>query len=244
MAGSAVGDPIRVFDAEVSIDVREKALIRVFEERGAKGYSVRALPLGDVECIYANGRPGWLVERKSARDFASSICDGRYAEQRGRLFETTGYHVVFIIEGDLRRSGLHQNMLSAMVGLASGGRAQVYRTWDVEETFDLIGVLVRKLEMPRIQVSSGLAPPKTASKRQREASPGTSLVRMLCCVPSVSENVARKIAVEFGSLQALQRALADGGKLRKIELGNGKSLGKDRLQHLRRHLLETPTAQS
>ena len=249
MAGAVVDEPMRVFDAEVCIDVREKALIRVFDERGAKGHVVRALPAGDVMCTYAGGH-GWLAERKSARDFVSSICDGRYAEQRGRLFETSGFRVVFVVEGDLRGPGgdardlkWHQNMLSAIVGLNSGDRAQVYRTWDVKETFDLIGVLVRKFEAPpRTQVPSGLTTP--ASKRQREASPGTALVRMLCCVPSVSENVARKLKAEFGSLPALQRALSDEVPFRKIELGNGKFIGKDRLRHLRRHLLEPPAAQS
>jgi len=254
MASSVASDDVapsmRVFDAEVCIDMREKSLIQVFEERGAKGHVVRALPAGDVMCTYGDGR-GWLAERKSARDFVTSICDGRYVEQRGRLFETSGYRIVFIVEGDLRGSNCdsrdlkwHENMLSAIVGLNSCGKAQVYRTWDVKETFDLIGVLIRKLETPRIHVPSGLAPPKVASKRQREASPGTALVRMLCCVPSVSENVARKLKAEFGSLQALQRALADEVPFRKVELGNGKFLGKDRLQHLRRHLLETPVASS
>ena len=163
------------------MDVREKALIRQFELHGTKGRKVRELHVGDASCTH-NAAHGWLVERKSAADFVASICDGRCAEQRGRLFETH-YQVVFIVEGDLRgdQGGRdlkwHQSLLSAIVGPNAGDRARAYRTVDVKETFDLICVLVRELDKLRAQVPSGLSPPKVASKRQRGASPSRSHVR-------------------------------------------------------------------
>ena len=227
------------FDAEIRIDVREKTLIQEFERHGASGYEINALPVGDLSCTYGKGGHSWIMERKTTIDFVASICDGRYNEQRERLFNTP-HPVIFIIEGNLRTvSKWDHIMLSSLVSLNAGNRARVYRTWKVKETFDLVVVLIRKLEQPCTQtVPNGLSPPKVISKRKRDASPTICFIRMLCCIPSISEAVARKLVVEFGDLQSLQRALTDGTELR-IELGNGRYLGKVRMQHLRRHLLGT-----
>ena len=86
--------------AEVTIDVREKKLIEIFNAK-ADGHHVRALPVGDVQVDYSSGRPGWVAERKSAPDLQASLCDGRWAEQRSRLLECDR-RVVYIIEGDFR----------------------------------------------------------------------------------------------------------------------------------------------
>ena len=75
----ALAEFMKVFDATVTIDPREHSLIKFFREKGASGHIVRCLPLGDVQCIYADGS-GWLLERKSAWDFEASMRDGRYFE--------------------------------------------------------------------------------------------------------------------------------------------------------------------
>ena len=185
---SQMADVMIEFDAEVCVDIRERALIQEFERNGAKGYKIEALPAGDVSCTYCKDGHGWLVERKTTKDLVASICDGRYTEQRGRLFETA-YQIMFIIEGDLRPlPNWHQTMLSSIVSLNAGAKSRVYRTWDVKETFDLIGVLVKKLENTREQsIPYGLSLPKVLSKRKRNASPSICFIRMLCCIPSVSE---------------------------------------------------------
>ena len=137
-------------------------------------------------------------------------------------------------------------MLSATVGLGCTERVQVYRTSDVNETFDLIGVLVRKLGTPSLpggRVPSGVAPPKLVSKRERVATPGAVFARMLRCIPSISESVAGKLVAEFGTLPALQRALATEVPFRRLDLGGGKCMGKARLAHLKEHLLGPPATE-
>ena len=241
-----MGHDLLEFDAEVCVDVREKALINEFRRHGAEGFKIQELPVGDVSCTYRSGH-GWLIERKSCQDFVASICDGRYAEQRARLVSTP-HQVVYVVEGELqvhrgeKNSKWHHILLSAIVSLNSEERVRVYRTIDVAETFNLIIILVRKLESQRGPMPSGLVPPKMASKRQRESSPSTSLVRMLCCVPSVSESIALRLVAELGGIQSIQQAL-EHVKMPRIDLGNGKCLGKQLWKHLRRHLLERPTVQ-
>ena len=230
-----------VFDATVTIDSREHSLIEIFREKGASGYIVRSLPLGDVQCTYADGT-GWLLERKSAWDFEASMYDGRYFEQRSRLLSETDFRAVFVIEGDLRQSAMHAHMLSAIAGIERSDRAQIYRTWDKNETFVLIGVLIGKLQAPPSGlVPSGIVPPAmTISKRKRESSPSTAFKRMLMCLPSISENIASRLLDEFGTISSLQRALANEKPFRQIALPGGKRLGKARLKHLRAYLLDSP----
>ena len=235
---SAMANVTLEIDAEICVDNREKSLINEFERSGAKGFKVQALPVGDVSCTYCNTGRSWIVERKTSNDLVASICDGRYNEQRGRLFEAA-HNIMFIIEGDLRTlPKWHQTMLSSIVSLNVGEKARVYRTWDVSETFDLLVVLIKKLETTSEHiVHHGLTPPKVSSKRKRDASPSICFIRMLCCIPSISEQIAYKIFETFNDLQSLQIALADGDTLR-IKLDNGKYIGKSRLEHLKRHLLQ------
>ena len=235
-------ESMKVFDATVTIDSRERSLIRIFHEQGASGQIIRSLPLGDVQCTYACGS-GWLLERKTALDFAASIRDGRYFEQRARLLSAEGMRVVFIIEGDMRQSTMHSHMLSAMVGVERNDRTQIYRTWDTQETFDLIGVLVGKLQRPPPSadaIPSGITPPETMpSKRKRQSSPTTAYKRMLMCIPSISETIAGRLVNEFGTITNLQRTLANEKPFRQIALPRGK-LGKVRVSLLKQYLLDTP----
>ena len=68
---------MKVFDANVTIDARERSLMQIFDENGVEGHIVEFLPLGDVQCIYTDGAD-WLLERKTASDFEASMRDGRY----------------------------------------------------------------------------------------------------------------------------------------------------------------------
>ena len=139
---------------------------------------------------------------------------------------------------------MHAHMLSAMAGIERNDCAQVYRTYDTSETFNLISVLIGKLQTPpplAENLPSGIvAPELMTSKRKRESSPNTACKRMLMCVPSISENIAGRLVEEFGTLASLQRALANETPFRPIALPRGKRLGKARLKHLKQYLLDYP----
>ena len=233
---------MKSFKAIVTIDAREHSLIQTLNEKGASGHIVRSLPVGDVQCTYTDGT-GWLLERKTAFDFAASLRDGRYFEQRSRLLSAKGFRAVFVIEGDMRQSTMHAHMLSAMAGIEHSDLAQVYRTWDTRETVYLIGVLIGKLQVPPLAantIPSCIAPPKTAiSKRKRDSSPNTACKRMLMCIPSISENIAGSLVEEFGNMFSLQRALANETPFREIALQRGKRLGKTRVSLLKQYLLDS-----
>jgi ERCC4-type nuclease len=157
--------------ARVVLDVRETSLIELFNRR-AEGHLIEALAVGRIRCEYANGQRGWIVERKTAWDLAASLYDNRFKEQRSRMLEGN-WRPIYIIEGDLRQAPLYQNIMPAMLSLQLRG-IDVFRTFDTEETFCLLVLLVEKLESPPphgiTAVESGIKPPPR-SKREREASP-------------------------------------------------------------------------
>ena len=223
--------------ANLVIDVRERALIELFNRR-AEGHHIEALSVGDVQCEYTNGQKGWIVERKSAHDFAASLCDNRYQEQRSRLLESN-FTPIYIIEGDLRQTPLYQNIILAMVSLQLRG-IHVFRTVNIEEAFCLLVLLVEKLESPPpkgiTEMERGIKPPPR-SKREREASPRTSFVRILRCIPGISQDAATRLVDQFETLPALQRALA-ADAFPKVQLSHGNYIGKTRLKRLRSYLLE------
>jgi len=104
---------------------------------------------------------------------------------------------------------------------------------DIEETANLLRHLVQKMGFFHAP-PSGLRPP--VSKRKRDADVETCHLRQLMCIPSISEKIARKLLEEFGSLPALQTALADIENFPRVKLDDRSALGKARLEKLAAYL--------
>ena len=191
---------------------------------------VAALPVGDVACRYDDGR-AWAAERKTADDLAKSIIDGRWADQTSRLLRADFSNVFWIVEGDLSSTSLpHETLLAACVNAELRSGSHVVRTACVEETAMVIQLL-RKSAASSPGIPSGIQP---KSKRKRDAE--TVSIRMLMCIPSVSERIARLMLDHFITLRALQEALEDIDSFPRIRLDARKCLGKTRLQMLARYL--------
>ena len=220
---------------QVTIDSREKGLIRIFEGAGV-AHQVATLPVGDVVCQYENGRV-WIAERKRSDDLGASLKDGRWKEQSVRLFGS-GHQVVYMLEGDFRdAAGMYPNLLGAWMNSELRRNCCVFRTIDLEETALVLRGLMAKLEHAPSYAAptNGLAPP--LSKRKRNEDGNVVFLRVLMCVPSISEAVARKLADHFGSLVDLQEALRSTNKFPRIQLSEKTTLGKERIAKLSKYLL-------
>ena len=209
------------------IDFREKALIQMLQ---CWKPAVLSLPVGDITCRYED-KSAWVLERKSATDLAGSIIDGRLADQTSRLM-CSGYSYVFlIVEGDLSPTNLpHETLLGACVNAELRAGSHLIRSSCAEETALVIQQLVRKCAAPP-GIPSGIQP---KSKRVRDSK--TVWVRQLMCIPSISENIARRLLDHFGDLRSLQHALVDLDNFPRIRLNSRTCIGKIRLQMLARYL--------
>lgn len=224
----------------VAVDSRERTLLNIFRDR-SDGFEVKALPCGDVEVEYENGR-GWLCERKTCVDLIASLVDGRWKEQTSRLF-SCGKKIVIIIEGDLRDAqAMYKHGLGAYLNMSLRA-VHILRTWDPIETFEVLVSLIEKLqhrrvEAPPVRWHEGLQIPKVRGKTSKRARDAESVeLRQLMCIPSVSERVARTLLRQFGDLRNLRLALSDPAPFPDVHLDDKTKLGKRRLKHLTEHLV-------
>ena len=218
---------------QVRIDSREKGLIRLFQGAGV-AHQVAALPVGDVVCQYESGR-AWIAERKRSDDLAASLKDGRWREQSVRLFGS-GHQIIYMLEGDFRdAAGMYPNLLGLWMNSELRRNCCVFRTIDLEETALVLRGLMAKLEhAPSYAAPThGLAPP--LSKRKRNEDDNVVFLRVLMCVPSISEAVARKLAEHFDNLTQLQESLRSS-KFPTIQLSEKTALGKARIAKLAKYL--------
>ena len=156
----------------IKVDFREKDLIALLQlklmndSNDNKNASIKLkvdnLKIGDIAFVEIDkndneiGDELILFERKSLNDLASSIKDGRYAEQSFRLdgYEPVSNHnIVYLIEGDISKYRENQytrinrnTLLSSMFSILYYKGFSVVRTMNVLETCDLVWSWADKLE--------------------------------------------------------------------------------------------------
>ncbi len=221
----------------LSVDHRERGLIETLAD---VQFVVKTLPVGDIMCEYEGGST-WIAERKCANDLAKSITTGHWREQLGRL-HSTGCPIFFLIEGDLRSTSVsHASLLGACINAELRKGSHVIRTMCLAETAAVVHHLVQKGgSSPGVPASILTTP--ALSKRQRDDDRETCGIRQLMCIPSISEQLARKLLSEFGSLPAIQKALGDEEgvkKIMKIHINDRACIGKTRIEKMRHYLVDT-----
>ena len=89
---------------KVHVDYREKYIKEYFEKNREFENIVETknLEIGDI-IIYINEKPTILIERKTVKDLASSITDGRLREQKFRISSSSipKDKIIYLIEGEL-----------------------------------------------------------------------------------------------------------------------------------------------
>lgn len=202
----------------IKVDYREKDLIALLQLKlmndndngNDKNNSIKLkvdnLKIGDVAFVETDqneneiGDELMLFERKSLNDLASSIKDGRYAEQSFRLdgYQSIPNHnIVYLIEGDLSRyrenkfSRINKNtLLSSMFSILYYKGFSVVRTMNVLETCDLVWSWGDKLER------------EMSRKRSKSGSDSIKIPYYKSEVPSV---VAVAVATDENDLNAEEK---------------------------------------
>jgi ERCC4-type nuclease len=110
------------------------------------------LPLGDI-IINDGTNDHIIIERKSLRDLAASIKDGRYEEQSYRLngLPHHNHNIIYLIEGDMHHFNAFrdridkQTLYSAMFSINYFKGFSLMRTNNMEETATIVCNMVYKL---------------------------------------------------------------------------------------------------
>ncbi len=157
------------------------------------------------------------VERKSERDFAESLKDGRLMDQARELareFERP----VLIVEGNPRREVEPESVDGALAALAVDFGLTVLQSSGPGETAELLYRMARR-------VARDERPAQPRRRRDVE----DLRVEMLSCIPGVGPELARRLLERFGSVGRV--VTAEVSELKRVE-----GIGERRARKIRRFL--------
>ena len=137
---------------DVFVDYREKYIKEYFEKNREYDsiVSVKNLEIGDI-VILVNDEPAILIERKTIKDLAASIQDGRLREQKYRITGSKYPHknVIYLIEGDLDEKIYgridKRTLQGSIINTMLRDDYKVYRTRDPKETVFFLSRLIAKV---------------------------------------------------------------------------------------------------
>jgi ERCC4-type nuclease len=160
----------------IKIDCREKELFEECLKQQINVISIGTnksedkiinenLPLGDIIICDDNGIEKVIIERKTLKDLAASIRDGRYAEQGFRLQQCSmhNHNIFYLIEGDIKYYRPFKNnidkkaLLSAMVSITYFKGFSLYKTNSIVETAEWIIQFAKKLQKEFLVSTSNIS---------------------------------------------------------------------------------------
>lgn len=184
------------------------------------------LDLGDVELVVGEQR--MVIERKAWSDWAGSIADGRYKEQKTRFLGSAGEGttLVYLLEGPIvgfngRTRGMSNKALNAAIlktQLRDG--IVVVRARDPVHSAATVAYLFEQLQAGGLNPESartGTAGSTKKRKRENLEDPGNLYRAMLTVVPGMSDEKAAAVAGCYPSFRTLRHASAS--ILAQIECG-------------------------
>ncbi len=114
--------------------------------------------------------------------------------------------------------------MGACVNAAIQEDLLIFRTWDIEETKQLVQQLLKKFPSTSTAPRARLA--GLTSKRKKDSEQETIWIRQLMCVPMISESIARAILKHFDIIHDLQQALKDPKAFADVLIGPNTKLGR------------------
>lgn len=191
---------LHLHPVQIIADDRERRSPVIDALRSHSGVEVtlQRLTLGDY---LLDGR--LLVERKTLRDFALSLKDGRLFEQGLRL-SVSPLHKAVILEGsmrDLAESGMRREALQgALITLTLFFGIPLLRAADAQESAKLMLYAARQFDNV-----AGQTLPRLLKGKRPKGKRKTQL-RILQAFPGIGPATAHNLLDRFGSLEAILAA--------------------------------------
>jgi len=211
------------------IDDREHDLI---QRLGAENisFNVKRLPLGDI--LFEHNGTTAIVERKRTDDFAASISDGRWREQKARL-KASGAIVIYLIEGSLYGQNKPPSTLSSAIwNTMLRDKIWVIQTRGIEETSLHLQQLEKKIGHT---IKGGTGVVSLLSKRKRKDE--NVFLLMLMSIPSVSERIATLLISHWPTIRELRQQLTDNPQhLRTLQVTQKRKIGPKVIASLQQYL--------
>jgi ERCC4-type nuclease len=217
------------------------------------------LPIGDVIICDDDGKEKMIIERKTLSDLASSIKDGRYAEQSYRLngYSMVNHNIVYLLEGIIadwpeRKARMtrtpKKTLYVTMFSLQYYKGFTTINTKNVEETAEYIVRVTDKLSRDKKQCyydSSCNYVPYTAvvkKEKKKNITPENIDIIMLNQIPGISlktsEAIIEKYKTVYNLIQELNENLGCLDNV-KLKATNGeRKISKTAVKNIKEYLLK------
>jgi ERCC4-type nuclease len=208
--------------ARLLADVREipSGIPELLERRGIY-VQRKTLDVGDYivgECA---------IERKTARDFISSLYSGRLFEQAQRISRAYPKYLL-LVEGDVQQILLELKnpkiYWGALLSLALNFDFRLLFTNDPEQTSEILSLLARRTSLNRSIRPLLVKKPKMATCRDWQ-------LAVLESLPTIGPKLAEKLLQSFGTVRSVFNAS-------KVELAVKGGIGETRAEKIQQ-LLDT-----
>jgi ERCC4-type nuclease len=249
---------------KIIIDNREHTLIKLLNALSndyefTDTIEISKLDIGDVAIHSDEGEELLILERKNIADLASSIRDGRYAEQSYRLNGNSlhNHNIIYLIEGRISQYNSKYTkvqpgtLYTTMFSINYFKGFSVFRTFDVSESAEFILRLTDKLR--REQMKYGYYHDKHISKPvnyvdviKKTKKDNITLHNIgpiiLSQIPNVSIKTAAVIMKKYNSMLQLLKAL-DSDKTclsnlsYKTKAGSSRRISKTAVANIIKYLL-------
>ena len=251
---------------QIKIDYRERKLISTLQALNRENnnnieITTENLPIGDI-VILDGDKELLIIERKTLTDLASSLQDGRYAEQSYRLnaHPLHNHNIVYLIEGMMNFDDSFnkytkikaETLRTCMFSLTYFKGFTVTRTYTMIGTAKYIIRVVNKLKREKgkkksyydVNNSHEVPNYNTVVKKTKKnnITPENISEIILSQIPSISEKTASAIMSDFTSLFHLINSLRlNPNCLDKIKFmttgGRQRRISRKSIENVKKYLL-------
>ena len=231
----------------ISVDYRETDLIKELKQLSCSNEKWKTiditetnLDIGDILIRMKEDDIPIIIERKTVRDMAASIEDGRYKEQGFRLnsSSTHNHNIIYLIEGDIMKYKPYHKcridkyaIMSALTSVQYSKGFSLYRTLGVEESAVWLLQMTSKIHKSKLvsfydNVETTDTYVDTLPKtRKKDVKLDNILHVILCQIPGVSCTISKVICERYKSIPDLIDALREDENVLsdlKTKLASGK----------------------
>lgn len=206
----------------IIFDTRETQLISYFNSfQNTIPCITKQLDIGDIQFVNNENELLFIIERKTIRDLAASIKDGRYREQKLRLIENCskrGIPVCYLIENNrdysledkvesIKYSALISCMANSMI------RDRLFSFFSLNLSHSSHFILKTALQLAEQDQKSKENPNEIKKsieyasiinkKKSKNINPENALIVLLSQIPGVSYNIAKAVSNNYPDLFSL-----------------------------------------
>jgi len=196
----------------ITFDTRETKLIDEYKLKYNNTYNVDALNIGDVH-LYKENTLVCIIERKTMDDLSDSIMDKRYHEQKERLKALNDHIVIiYVIENFNKKNtnGIkYEVLLSSMCSTMIKNKYFVFRTKDISETATVIDLCCKKFDTTTTSENNSTHYILQIASKNSCKLKENIWQAMLCCIPGISSNIAKTIAIKYINFEKLYEKYID-----------------------------------